>query len=70
MILPIQPSKFGARKNENNFIQVSEAYNYTYYAPWQPTLLPASENTLHDVTVLRIHSAIFWSDALRMKHFQ
>ena len=33
-------------------------------------MLAASENTLHDVTVLRIHSAIFWSDALRMKHFQ
>ena len=29
MILPSQPSKFGARKNENNFIQVSEAYIYT-----------------------------------------
>ena len=28
-ILPSQPSKFGARKNENNFIQVSEAYIYT-----------------------------------------
>ena len=28
MILPGQPAKFGARKNENNFIQVSEAYNY------------------------------------------
>ena len=28
-LLPNQPAKFGARKNENNFIQVSEAYNYT-----------------------------------------
>ena len=25
MILPSQPSKFGARKNKTNFIQVSEA---------------------------------------------
>ena len=32
--------------------------------------MPASEKTLHDVTVLRIHFAILWSDALRMKHFQ
>ena len=29
MILPSQPAKFSARKNENNFIQVSEAYDYT-----------------------------------------
>ena len=29
IIFPSQPSKFGAMKNENNFIQVSEAYNYT-----------------------------------------
>ena len=38
--------------------------------PGNQLLLPASENSLHDVTVLRIHCAIFWSDALRMKHFQ
>ena len=29
MILPSQPPKFSASKNENNFIQVSEAYIYT-----------------------------------------
>ena len=28
-LLPNQQAKFGARKNENNFIQVSEACNYT-----------------------------------------
>ena len=70
MSLPSQTAKFAARKNENNFIQVSEAYNYTLICSLATNLLPASENTLHDVTVLRIHSAIFWSDALRMKHFQ
>ena len=61
MILPSQPSKFGAKEIENDFIQV---------ALWQPTLLLVSENTLHDVTVLRIHSATFLSDALRMKYYQ
>ena len=51
MILPSQPAKFDDRKNENNFIQISEAYNYALI--WQPTLLPTSENTLHDVTVFK-----------------
>ena len=60
MILPSLPSKFDARKNENNFIQVPEAYIYTLIImlPLQlhVTLLPVSESTLHDVTILWIHS--------------
>ena len=40
-----QTMKVDARKNENNFEQFQKLIITLKYAPWQPTLLPASENT-------------------------
>ena len=52
--------------NDNNFIiPVKKDTILHKLVAWQPTLLAAPENTLHDVTDLGIHSAIFWSDEFR-----
>ena len=60
---------FGARTMKIALYQFKKHNGLLSVVSGQPAILQTPENTLHGVTDLGIHWAIFWSIALRVKHF-